>query len=76
MPLSRDPERGGTNADGSKSALFCSLCFANGKFRHPEFTAAQMQEFCVEQLRKKGMPRVMAWFFTRGIPRLQRWRAS
>jgi hypothetical protein len=36
----------------------------------------QMQDFCVEQLRKKGMPRLMAWLFTRGIPRLERWKSS
>jgi hypothetical protein len=41
---------------------------------HPEFTAAEMQDFCVRQLQKKGMPKIVAWMFTRGIPKLERWR--
>ena len=24
MPMKRDPQRGGTNADGSKSTMYCS----------------------------------------------------
>jgi len=74
MPLSKDPQGGGTNGDGSKSPLYCSLCYQDGQFRQPDFTARQMQDFCVEALRTKGMPRVMAWLLTRGIPKLGRWR--
>ena len=74
MPLARDPEGGGSEADGSRSGTYCSLCYENGAFRHPGFTAAQMQEFCLDQLSAKGMPRIMAWLFTRGIPNLGRWQ--
>ena len=74
MPLAKDPAGGGCEADGAKSSKYCSLCYADGRFRHPDFNAVQMQDFCVEQLSKKGMPRVMAWLFTRGIPKLERWR--
>ena len=76
MPLNKDAQGGGTNADGSKSMRFCSPCYANGGFRHPDFTVKEMQDHCVEALRKKGMPRVLAWLFTRGIPRLERWRTT
>lgn len=65
---------GGTEADGSRSTRYCSLCYADGRFLHPDFDVRQMQEHCVQQLQKKGVPRLMAWLFTRGIPRLQRWR--
>lgn len=34
-----------------------------------------MQEFCIEQLQKKGMLRFMGWLFTRGLPRLERWKS-
>ena len=44
-------------------------------FTQPGFTVAQMQQYCIDQLRKQGMPRVMAWAFTRSLPRLQRWRS-
>lgn len=76
MPLDRDKNGGGTNADGTKSELYCSLCYENGAFLNPEITtASQMQEFCVAQLQKQGMPKFMAWIFTRSIPKLKRWQA-
>ncbi len=74
MPMSKDPGGGGTEADGSRSVKYCSLCYREGAFRHPGFTARRMQDFCVEQMTKKGMPRFMAWLFTRRIPKLERWR--
>lgn len=76
MPLAKDPQGGGTNADGSKSTTYCSLCYRDGAFTQPGFTVKEMQDFCIEQLSKQGMPRVMAWVFTRSIPRLERWRAA
>jgi hypothetical protein len=74
MPLSKDPAGGGTEADGTKSGKYCSFCYVDGQFVHPDFTAVEMQDFCIGQLQKKGMPRIVAWMFTRGIPRLERWR--
>lgn len=76
MPLNKDPEGGGTDADGTQSTRFCSLCYAGGQFRHPGFSVTQMQEHCVAALRRKGVPHVVAWLFTRGIPRLERWRTT
>jgi hypothetical protein len=76
MPLSKDAKGGGTNADGSRSTKFCSLCYDRGSFVHPDFTVAEMQDYCIEQLRKKGMPKFMGWMFTRGLPRLERWRTQ
>lgn len=32
MPLDKDPNKGGTNADKSTSDKFCSFCFKDGKF--------------------------------------------
>ncbi len=32
MPLEKDPNKGGTNADKSISDKFCSYCFKDGKF--------------------------------------------
>jgi hypothetical protein len=31
MPMSRDPNGGGTNADGSTSLKYCSHCYAGGR---------------------------------------------
>ena len=32
MPLDKDPNHGGTNSDQSRSDLFCSFCFNDGRF--------------------------------------------
>lgn len=73
MPLNKDPQKGGSEADGTLSKTYCSLCYENGAFLHPDFTVLEMQEHCVTQLKAKGMPGIMAWLFTRGIPKLDRW---
>jgi hypothetical protein len=73
MPLDKDEAGGGTNLDGTVSDEFCSYCYKNGMFLNPDFTVAEMQKHCIEQLANRGMPRFMAWIFTRGIPKLGRW---
>ena len=75
MPMNKDPGQGGTNADGSKSSDYCSLCYQDGAFFNPEFTAKQMQAFCIEKMHEQGMPKFVAWLFTRNIPKLARWQS-
>ncbi len=74
MPLNKDEQGGGSEADGAKSETYCSFCYADGAFLQQEITALQMQDFCVTALQDKGMPKIMAWLFTRGIPKLGRWK--
>lgn len=75
MPLKSDPEKGGTEKDGSKSAKYCSYCYKDGEFKSPEIdTPEKMQVFCIEKMKEQGMSKPMAWLFTRGIPRLERWK--
>ena len=74
MPLHRDEKGGGSNADGSKSTMYCSHCYENGKFVLPDLTVAQMQERVKGKLKEFGFPGFIAGFFTRGIPKLARWR--
>lgn len=76
MPLNKDPQGGGTEADGSHSHTYCSICYDQGAFRHPDATVTEFQQQCVEALMRSGMPRIMAWMFTRGIPRLARWKSA
>lgn len=73
MPLNRDPEGGGLEADGTRSQTYCSLCYDGGAFRHPGVTVQEFQAHCMTALTDKGMPRIMAWAFTRSIPKLARW---
>ncbi len=74
MPLKKDPKGGGTNADGSRSTMYCSLCYANGKFLQPDLTASQMQSFVREKMKEMGIPGFLAGFFSKGVPRLERWK--
>ncbi|MBI1804745.1 MAG: zinc ribbon domain-containing protein [Ignavibacteriae bacterium] len=76
MPLSKDPQGGGTEADGSKSTKYCSHCYQHGKFTLPDITMEQMQERVRGKIKEIGLPGFMAGFFVRGIPKLERWRTS
>ena len=76
MPMKKDPENGGTNADGGKSTEYCSYCYKDGAFLSPEIdTAKKMQAFCITKMKEMGMPGYVAWLSTRSIPRLKRWTA-
>ncbi len=75
MPMSKDPKNGGTEKDGSKSNKYCSYCYQNGNFTNPEIdTPQKMQVFCIQKMREQGLPKFIAWIFTRGIPKLERWK--
>jgi len=72
MPLKRDEKGGGTNADGTRSTIYCSHCFEGGCFKDPGMTAAQMQDLVKGKLKGFGFPGFMAVFLTKRIPRLKR----
>ena len=73
--MNKDPQSGGTNSDESKNTEYCSYCYQGGEFLSPEITTAkEMQEFCIEKMKEQGMSRFTAWLFTRGIPKLKRWK--
>ena len=75
MPFREDPNGSGTNADGSKSTLHCSYCYAGGAFTQPHFTASEMQQFVKGKLKELGLfHRLFAGVFIKGIPRLERWK--
>lgn len=74
MPLKKDPQKGGTHADGSKSNRFCSYCYKNGQFTQPEISVNEMKKLVKSQMKEMGMPGFLAGFFTRRIPKLERWK--
>jgi putative zinc ribbon protein len=76
MPLSKDPNGGGLEADGTRSTQYCSICYEDGAFRHQGVSAQEFQAHCLDALAAKGVPRIMAWIFTRGIPNLPRWKQT
>jgi hypothetical protein len=76
MPLSKDPENGGTNADGSRSAEYCSYCYKDGAFVGGEVDVKEFQKICRKAMREHNIPAPLAWLMTLGIPGLKRWRKS
>lgn len=76
MPLKKDEKGGGTNADGSKSSMYCSKCYENGKFINPEMTVTEMQTLVKAKLKEFGFPGFIAGWFTKGIPNLERWKTK
>ncbi len=74
MPLKRDEKGGGTNADGSKSEVYCSYCFENGEFLYKGNDVNAFQDYCKEKMIEGGHSRFTSWLFTRGMKRLGRWK--
>ncbi|MEI8202988.1 MAG: zinc ribbon domain-containing protein [Bacteroidota bacterium] len=73
MPLSKDPQQGGTNKDGSVSTTYCSYCYQNGEFTR-EMTAKEMRSFVIGKLVEMKYSKFMAKLMTMGMSRMERWR--
>ena len=76
MPLKYDPQKGGTETDGTKSGMYCSYCYQDGKFADDFKTAKEMQDFCITKMVEMKYPKFVAWLLTRSIPGLERWRRN
>jgi len=73
MPIKKDPQGGGTNADGSKNPIYCGYCYQNGAYTY-QGTLDEFREFCRKQMIDSGYSKFTAWLFTRGMKRLSRWK--
>ena len=74
MPMSKDPQGGSTNADGSKNQKYCSYCYHNGDFTVKNVTVGEFQELCRKAMIESGSNKFLAWLFTRNMKRLERWK--
>ena len=74
MPLNKDHKGGGTNADGTRSAEYCSHCFQNGKFTEPQITVTEMIAKVRAKLSSMDLPPAMVDKLAGGIPSLKRWK--
>ena len=74
MPMNKDPDGGGSEADGTRSNRYCSHCYKDGNFAQPDITVDEMKQLVKEKMAEMKIPGFMGWFFTRGIPKLERWR--
>src|SRR5690349_4476450 len=71
MPLGRDVEGGGTNADGTRTLEYCSHCFQNGRFTEPSISVDEMMAKVEAKLRGMHFPGLIARRFVQEIPKLQ-----
>ena len=74
MPMEKDPELGGTNKDGTKNSIYCSLCYVNGEFIDNFASSKQMIHFVRDELKKQGFGYFKRWFYTSHISQLSRWK--
>lgn len=66
----------GTNADGTKSEKWCSLCYENGAFIGPDCTLDDMKQIVDKALAEKGSGRLMRWMAQKQLPHLERWKTT
>ena len=76
MPLRRDSQGGGTNADGTRSTEYCSHCYRAGRFTEPDLTAREMTVKVQGKLRKMRFPGFLARYLAKDVPMLRRWRRA
>ncbi|MET0786458.1 MAG: zinc ribbon domain-containing protein [Paenisporosarcina sp.] len=74
MPFSKDPQGGGTEANGDISVLYCSHCYQNGMFTLPDLTMNDMKDLVKGKLMEFGIPKIFTGLFTRNINKLERWK--
>lgn len=78
MPLKKDPQGGGSEADGTKSSKYCSYCYANGSFKSGDVSINEFAEFSKKAMLDGGMNSFFAWLFSRPfmIGHLERWKGK
>ena len=76
MPLSKDMNGGGTEADRTRSTEYCSHCYQDGKFTMPDLSVDEMVARVRGKMKEMHIPGFLANRFTRDIPSLKRWAKS
>jgi hypothetical protein len=74
MPMEMDPEKGGTNADGTKNLMYCSYCYKSGSFMDSFTKPSEMIELVKGKLKEMGYGPLKRWFYTSHIKQLKRWK--
>ncbi|MES2628357.1 MAG: zinc ribbon domain-containing protein [Bacteroidota bacterium] len=74
MPLKKDPLGGGTNGDGTTSEKFCSHCYREGNFVHPEISVNEMKDRVKGKMTEMGIPKFLTGMFTLNMHKLDRWK--
>jgi hypothetical protein len=76
MPLEKDPQKGGTNADKSISDKYCSFCYSDGKFYDEGITLNEKIEKNIQiAVSRLGISESQArQNAERLLPALERWK--
>lgn len=64
----------GSEADGTISDKWCTLCYRDGAFISPDCTLDEMREIVNQALQDQGSGRIMRWMAQKQLPRLDRWK--
>lgn len=76
MPL-EGGKKSGTEKDGSKSKMYCELCYKNGAFITPDMTLEQMKKVLDDTIGKQGLRgKFIAWIGKMQLPSLKRWKKA
>lgn len=77
MPLDKDPNNGGTNADKSKSNIYCSYCYKDGKFLDEGISLQEKIEKNVQiAVKRMNIPENEARRMAENLlPKLERWKS-
>lgn len=77
MPLDKDPNNGGTNADKSKSNIYCSYCYKDGKFLDEGISLQGKIEKNVQiAIKRMNIPENEARRMAENLlPKLERWKS-
>ncbi|HPD95696.1 MAG: zinc ribbon domain-containing protein [Bacteroidales bacterium] len=77
MPLDKDPNNGGTNADKSKSNMYCSYCYKDGKFLDEGISLQEKIEKNVQiAVKRMNIPENEARRMAENLlPKLERWKS-
>ena len=77
MPLDKDPDKGGTNADKGKSDKYCSFCFKDGKFTDEGISLKEKIEKNIQiAVSKMNIPENKAREMAESLfPNLERWKS-
>ena len=71
--MKKDPAGGGTEADETVNRKYCSYCYQNGEFTFVG-DVTEFQEHNRQIMIAHGWSKPLAWLFTRGMKRLERWK--
>ena len=77
MPLDKDPNKGGTNADKSRSDKYCSFCYKDGKFTDEGISLREKIEKNIQiAVSTMNIPGHKAREMAESIlPNLERWKS-